>query len=646
MIGKALNVPPEKMEQRSRNGYNGRILHVDLTDGGLSVEEPGEAFYQTYVGGRAIVCYYLLRELPKGADPLGPENLLIFAPGVITGTSLPGSGRHGVGGKSPLTGALGSAEAGGWWGTEFKRAGFDALIVSGRAETPVYLWINDGRVEIRDASKLWGRLTADVETAIRSELGDDRIRVAQIGPAGERLVRYACIINNANRAAGRTGLGAVMGSKNLKAVAVRGTATLGVADEARVKRVGKWLANNYRERPLASFFVEAGTGSSVISLNEGGSLPTRNFQDPEFPEAEAIDNTTWLDKMIVARDTCPVCPVYCKVATELSEGEGEYVINRAYGGPEYETLGAFGSDCGVDDFAAIAKANEICNAHGIDTISAGTTIAFVMECFEKGILTQEDTGGLNLRFGNAAAMVRAVEMIVRREGFGDKLAEGSARLANEIGNGAEQYAIHVKGLELPMHEPRAKFALGVGYEVSPTGADHNHNFHDTSFESHGNGIEHLSVFGITEPMDPYVLNSQKMKAFYYHTNFMHALDCAGVCHFQPYHYTHIADALAGVSGWDVGVEEVLHLGERTATLARLFNLREGFTAADDKLPKRFFKAFKDGPLAGITLTPEAVERARHMYYELMGWDPEEGVPQRERLEALGLEEFVGFSSSQ
>ncbi len=645
MIGKVLSVPYDRIKQRSRHGYNGRILHVDLTTGDMRVEEPGETFYRTYVGGRAMVCYYLLHELPKGADPLGPENLLIFAPGVMTGTGLPGSGRHGVGGKSPLTGALGSAEAGGWWGSEFKRAGFDALVVTGRAETPVYLWINDGRAEIRDARELWGRLTADVEKAIRSELGDDRIRVAQIGPAGEKLVRYACIINNANRAAGRTGLGAVMGSKNLKAVAVRGTATLGAADIETVKRVSKWLADNYRERPLASFFVEAGTGSSVIPLNEGGTLPTRNFQDPQFPHAEAIDNMTWLDTRIVARDTCPACPVSCKVTTELVEGEGEYVIDRTYGGPEYETLGAFGSDCGVNDYAAIAKANEICNAYGIDTISAGTTIAFVMECFEKGILTREDTGGLDLQFGNAAAMVNAVEMIVKREGFGNRLAEGSARLAKEIGNGAEQCTIHVKGLELPMHEPRAKFALGVGYEVSPTGADHCHNFHDMDFESPGNPIERLGVFGITEPMDPYVLDSEKMKAFYYHTNFMHALDCAVICQFEPYHYPHIADALEGISGWDVDVEEVLHLGERAATLARLFNLREGIVAADDKLPERFFEAFKEGPLAGIAPTPEAVARARHMYYELMGWDPEEGVPQRERLEALGLEEFVGILNS-
>jgi aldehyde:ferredoxin oxidoreductase len=640
MTEEPMHIRDDRAQQSAERGYNGRILHVDLGTREIKVEQPDDAFYRTYVGGRALATCYMLRQVPRGADPLGPDNALVFAPGVVTGTGVLGSGRHGIGAKSPLTGGLGSSEAGGWWGAEFKRAGFDALVVNGQASEPVYLWINDGQAEIRPASHLWGRTTAEVQEAIRAEIGDSRVRVAQAGPAGERLVRYAAVINNANRAAGRTGLGAVMGSKRLKAVAVRGRFPLSVADKQRVRAVNKWLAENFRILPRTCFQIKAGTGGDLRGLNDLGALPTRNFQDPQFAHPEAISNSPHMDSLIVARDNCDSCPVHCKVVAEMNEGEGEYVVDRAYGGPEYETLAAFGSDCGVDDYRAILKANELCNAYGLDTISTGATIAFAMECFEKGLLTVADTDGLELRFGDAQAMVKAVEMIATRTGFGDRLAQGSAALAQLIGRGADQLAMHVKGQEVPMHEPRARFAFGVGYAVSPTGADHNHNSFDQGLASPGNDIDNISVFGPVEPMSPYDLSLDKMRAFSYITNFKHALDCAVICIFMPYHYTHIAEAISGVTGWDFTVDDVLALGKRAATLGRLFNLRDGFTVADDKLPRRLVGAFKEGPLAGKAPTREAFAQARSMYYEIMGWDPHTGIPTRATLHTLGIGEFA------
>jgi len=630
-------------------GTWGKIVHVDLTGGKTWVETPPDDVYLKLVGGRALVAYLLLRDLPQGADPLGPDNLLIFAPGILQGSNLPGSGRHGVGAKSPLTGALGSAEAGGWWGHEFKRAGYDALVVHGKAESPVYLWIHNGEVSIRPAGHLWGRDTADVETAIRSELADERVRIAQCGIAGENKVLYACIINDANRAAGRTGMGAVMGSKNLKAVAVRGTLSVPVADRSKVQPVAKWLGENYQI--LAEWAVKDGTPGGLVNLNATGGLPTRNFQDPSFHDADSISGQLMHRTILLKRDTCQVCPITCKQVVSYNGQEfatepdfktsmkGKVTIDKAYGGPEYETLSALGSDCGVNDLVAVAKANELTARWGLDSISTGATIAFVMECVERGLLTAEMTGGFLPRFGDPDDLLAAVDMIAHRHGFGDKMALGSMRLAQIIGHGAEQYAIQVKGQELPMHEPRLKNALGIGYAVAPVGADHQMNVHDTAFTKPGRALERVNLVYKVGPLPANDLSVEKMTLFYHELNWKHFLDCGIVCHFYPYDYTHMAAALSGVTGHDYTIHDVLAVGERAQHLSRLFNLREGFTADDDKLPKRVMKAFKDGPLAGVEITDEAFMNARQTWYGLMGWTAD-GVPTVDRLHQLGLTELL------
>ncbi len=641
----------------SVGGTWGKLLHVDLSAKSHWVEEPSDELYLKLAGGRGLVAYLLLRDMPAGADPLGPDNLLIFAPGPLQGSNLPGSGRHGVGGKSPLTGAIASAESGGWWGHEFKRAGFDALIVRGQAEKPVYLWIQDGEVEIRDAGHLWGKDTADVEWAIQEELDDERIRVAQCGIAGENQVLFANVINDINRAAGRGGLGAVMGSKNLKAVATRGTLRVPVSERKRMGVVSKWLADNYQTK--AKWAIDIGTVRGVAALGEVGALPTNNFGEAMFDARDGITGELMQETILLERDTCQVCPITCKNVVEF-DGEteqfadnpyirsdllGKIKIEKEYGGPEYETLGSFGSACGIDDLVAVAKANEYSARWGMDTISLGMTIAFVMECMENGLLNEEQTGDTLTGWGDAAGMLRAIELIAHGEGFGVEMGQGSKRLAASIGAEAEQYLVEVKGQELPMHEPRAKMALGVGYATAPVGADHMMNMHDTGYTSPGDSLERVAEVQRFEPMAFDDLGEQKMELFYHEVNWKHTLDSAIICHFYPYNYVHVAEALSGVMGHDYDAGAMLAIGERAQTLCRLFNLREGLDADDDKLPRRIMKAFTEGPLAGVEITDEAFYGARNYWYGLMGWT-EAGVPTAARISALGLDSLLdGISVS-
>jgi aldehyde:ferredoxin oxidoreductase len=627
---------------------------VNLTDGRSWIEQLPDELYLRLVGGRALVAYLLLRDMPAGADPLGPDNLLIFAPGILQGTNLPGAGRHGVGARSPLTGGLASSEAGGWWGHEFKRTGYDALVIHGRAAEPAYLSIHNGEVAIRPAGHLWGCDTAEVEGMIREELGD-KTRIAQCGVAGENGVLFAGIMHDVNRAAGRNGLGAVMGSKRLKAVAVRGTLSLPVANRGRVLPVSKWLGENYRE--LSGWAVSMGTPGSVAYLNAIGGLPTRNVQDPSVPDAERISGKTMQQTILRERDTCQACPIRCKQVVEYTrQGAEERLggwqeaglvdptpaverIEAVYGGPEYETLAAFGSCCGVNDLVAVAKANELCARWGLDTISTGLTVAFVMECVERGLLTAERTGGFLPAWGDAAALVEAVELIAHRRGFGAQMALGSRRLAEWIGNGAEAFTLEVKGQELALHEPRLKHGLGLGYAVAPVGADHMMNMHDTMFSWPSGDLARVNAVYPVGPLPANDLGHEKTMVFYHEVNWQHFQDCAVTCMFYPYNYSHLAEALSGVTGRDYAPADILAVGERAQQLARLFNLREGLTAADDRLPRRVMTAFREGPLAGIGITDEVFYTARQAWYALMGWTPD-GVPTRERLAALDLIDFA------
>jgi aldehyde:ferredoxin oxidoreductase len=615
------------------HGYNGRILRLDLSSGDKEVEEPGEIFYRRYLGGWSLIAHHLLKALKPGIDPLSEENKLIFACGPITGAPIAGSGRNAVGGKSPLTSLFGEADVGGYWGAELKRAGYDALIVEGRAKKPVYIWIHDDQVEIRDASHLWGQLTAPVQEAIREELEDPLIRVTQIGPAGENLVRFACVVNDLHHFAGRTGMGAVMGSKNLKAIAVRGRRKPSVADPEGLRSLARWLAKNYMDR--AGGLHKDGTAGDVEYLNKKGGLPTRNFQAGSFEAAEAIAGPTMTDTILVGRKGCFSCAIRCKRRVAAEE---PYKVDPTYGGPEYETVAALGSNCGVSDLVTIAKGNELCNAYGLDTISTGSAIAFAMECYEKGLLTRKDTDGLELTFGNAPAMIEMVERIARREGLGDTLAQGVKRAAERIGSGAEEYALHVKGQEIPMHEPRWKQGLGVGYALSPTGADHCHNLHDNLYTRETRSFRRAQALAILEPLPVDDLSPAKVRLYHYVGTWRLLLNSLGLCLFLPYDYHQVRNLVNAVTGWNTSLWELLKVGERGHALARAFNAREGLTPEDDRLPHRFFSPLgADTPaLKGVAIEEERLKKALVTYYGMAGWDPTTGIPTRERLEELDI----------
>jgi aldehyde:ferredoxin oxidoreductase len=613
-------------------GYNGKILRVNLTSGTWTVEEPSEIFYRTYFGGRGFNAYFLMKELKPGIDPLGPENKLIISLGPTTGHPLSGSGRNSVGAKSPLTGGYGEGDVGGFFGAELKRAGYDAIIFEGKSPKPVYVWIKDGAVEIRDATQWWGKESLTVQEGLQAEVGDKRARVCQIGPAGENLVRYACVLNDISHAAGRTGMGAVMGSKNLKAIVARGKAAPEIPDPATIRQMAKWYADNFMS--LSRGMWEHGTDGGLITLSETGGLPTRNFQEGSFEFAENLTGATMTNTILIDRDNCYACVLNCK---RVVKTDAPYFVNPAYGGPEYETCGSLGSCCGIGDLAAVAKGSEICNSLGLDTISVGTVIAFAMECYEKGLITKEDTGGIELNFGNAASMLKLLEMIAYRQGFGDLLAEGAWRAAKKIGKGAEQYAMVVKGQELPMHEPRLKHALGVGYSVSPTGADHCHNLHDPMYTNAQSPAltDAAYQWGVFEPVEFNDIGPKKMRIFYYHVNWQSFMNCIGMCQFIAYRSNRTSEIVNAITGWNTSVFELMKVGERMNTLTRAFNIREGFTDADDTLPERFFTPFAESKPTTDTVDKTEWTNAKKMYYAMMGWD-EKGVPTIDKLEELNI----------
>jgi aldehyde:ferredoxin oxidoreductase len=617
-------------------GYHGKILHADLTRASLEIEEPDEGFYRRYMGGSALGTYYLLKNTPAGADPLGPENTLVLSLSVLTGAPVSGQSRMTATAKSPLTGGIGDAQCGGFWPAECKFAGFDAVVITGKADKPVYLWLHDGEAELRDARHLWGKTTGEVEAQIKEELGDLKVEVAQCGPAGEKGVRFAAIINMSNRANGRTGMGAVMGSKNLKAVAVRGKLRPELADRDGLIEIARWGAGNFESSDVYGLGM-FGTAEVVRSQQKAGGLPTRNWSSGVFEGWEDIDGKTMYETILKERDTCYACTVRCKRVVEVTEGP--YQVDPHFGGPEYETLATFGSYCGIDNLEAISYANQLCNQYGMDTISCGATIAWAMDCFEKGIINADDTGGITLRFGDADAMVKMTEMIGQREGFGNILAEGSARAAATLGNGAEELVVTVKKQELPAHMPQVKRSLGLIYAVNPFGADHQSSEHDPSY---GDYPERMAQLDLMDPQPDRVLNTEKVRYALYTQYLYSCLDSINVCQFvygpawHLYGPSQMVDMVRAITGWNVSLWELMKVGERRLNLMRAFNAREGLGRDDEVLPKKLSQALVGGKSDGVLVTEEEVETAKDTYYAMAGWDVASGTPGRPKLEELGL----------
>ena len=612
-----------------------KLLHADLTTRQARVEEVPELTLRKYLGGGAMAAHILLRELQPGVDPLGPDNVLVFMTSVINGLSLSGTNRYTAAAKSPLTGGYGESEAGGWWGPELRAAGWDGVVVHGKADTPTYLWIKDDRIEFRDAGAYWGQLSGEVQDGLEAELGDKRIRVLQCGVSGERGVRFAAIVNQLKHFHGRSGLGAVMGSKNLKAIVVRGSKPPAAADKDGAKQKLVWFKDHYDRSK--DRFHQLGSSSGVLALEASGILPTRNFRDGSFEGARDISGQKMRDTILVNRGTCYACAVACKREVEVKE----LGVTPKYGGPEYETLAATGSLCGINDLNALALINQLYAQYVLDSISTGAVIAFAMECYEQGIIDQRTTGGLDLTWGNVDATIALIHQIGKREGFGTLLGEGVKRAAQQLGQGAEKYALHVKGQELPMHDPRGKKGLSLAYALSPTGADHMEAPHDPLYAGFHTQGHPMGVLGLIEPLDPLDLDSKKVRAFFETQKVWSFYNSVGMCDFvgaplNVMELTPLVDYVNSVTGWNLSLYEAMKIGERANTLARVFNNREGFTPDDDVLPQRLHEGIGNGALKGSRVEPDKFFAARRTYYEMAGWDSETGQPTATKLAELSL----------
>jgi aldehyde:ferredoxin oxidoreductase len=632
-----------KKEVSMPYGYTGKILHVDLSTGSLEIEEPPEAFYRKYMGGSAMGLYYILRDTPPGVDPLAPENTLTFMTGVTTGAPISGQSRININARSPMSGAIGDSQGGGFFPAEMKFAGFDGVVVKGRAEKPVYLTLLHGKAALHDASHLIGKLTGEAEAILKQELGDNKVEVLQYGPAAEKGVRYASVLSMANRNNGRTGMGLVMASKNLRAIVVRGKEKIKLANPEALTTLNKAGVKMMPDNPDVDGLGKYGTASVVTFQNTIGSLPTHNYNEGQFEQCDPISGEVMYDTVLKERDTCYACVVRCKRVVEINEGP--YLVDPLYGGPEYETLGTFGSYCGIGDLAAVSKANQICNEYAVDSISCGATIAFAMECFEKGIITIEQTGGLELRFGNADAMLDVLQQIVTCSGpLGPILGQGSARAAKQWGPAAEACLITVKNEEAPAHMPQAKKSLAVIYAANPFGADHQSSEHDPMYEEETSELylTRLAELDLKDPPPPGSLNAEKVRFAAYGQRFYSLLDTLELCQFvwgpawTLYGPTETVELVRAVTGWPVSLFELMKVGERRLNMLRLFNAREGFSRKDDNLPPKFFKPLQGtGPTAGVAIDPVEFEQAMSLYYEINGWT-QDGAPTPAKLADLGI----------
>lgn len=614
-------------------GYHGKILRVNLSDSKISQEDLPESMVRKFLGGAGIATKYLWDEVPKGADPLGPENELIFIAGSLTGTVSPSTGRYSVVFKSPLTDIWGQSNSAGFWGTDFKSAGFDGVIFQGISPTPVYLVVEDGKAEIRDARHLWGKSVSETTGLIKGELGE-KFNVVCIGIAGENEARYASIINDLHRAAGRCGGGAVMGSKRLKAIAVSGKSKIEVADPFGFAKVSKKQYELLNQALIKIGLETFGTNMAIDLVNVRGGLPTRNWQTGVCPHLDEISATALLDKLTKDRKGCFACPIKCGRVTEITAGK--YAGQKGEG-PEFETIGAFGGMCAISELEAIAMAHYLCDNYGLDTISTGSTIAFAMECYEKGILTKSETDGLEIRFGDADVAIELVHRIAKREGVGNLLAEGTRHMSERLGRGTERFAMQVKGLELPAYDSRALQLSGLAYATANRGGDH-----ITAYVQGPSFLDYpFLLVDESRVKNPLAADPSEVKVLKDLEDALTALDCFGACKFMGMGLAAAewVDLVRYGLGWfDFSVSEFRIGGERVYNLARAFNVREGISRADDTLPKRLLEEpLPEGPAKGQV---NELEPLLDAYYELRRWDKETGKPTPEKLKELGLEELI------
>jgi aldehyde:ferredoxin oxidoreductase len=603
------------MAERKFGGMTGKIVRVDLTTGTARKEALSLRDLERFLGGRGLGAALLYRELQPGIDPLSPENKLIFSTGPLTGSGLPGTAKYVVQTKSPLTEIYLLSVSSRHFGTELKKCGFDLLIVEGKAPAPVYLYIHDETVEVRDAAALWGLTTDYTEQLVREEVPGD-VQVACIGPAGENLVRYACIINQ-RRAAGRGGAGAVMGSKNLKAIAVRGSQRVQLADPEAYRALLKQAVSEIQNDPKTEVFKQFGTTGNVSSMNELGIMPFRNWQRTHSPIADHISGDVMREHYAIKPTNCHPCLAWCTKLCAAKEGPYAGTVSE---GPEYETIYAFGGSCEIDRFGAIIYADSFCDRYGLDTMSAGITLGFAAECYERGLLGPSDTDDRELRFGDHKGVMELLHDIVYRRGFGNLLAEGTRRMAEQIGQGSEAFAMHVKGLELGGYDPRGAKGMALIYACGPRGGCHHASGYIIPQEVFSGKYDRFSPSG----KGALAKQGREQRVL---------LDSTILCSFNRVHKPTLAALISTATGLDFSLDKLLLLAERVSNVERAFNVREGVRRKDDTLPPRLLTEPLNGQVVELDLLLDD-------FYTVCGWDVTTGIPTEEKLNQLGLEEIA------
>ncbi|MGB9880637.1 MAG: aldehyde ferredoxin oxidoreductase family protein [Anaerolineae bacterium] len=607
------------------NGFMGKLLVVNLTDGQISALPLDEQYARQFVGGAGLACRYLYERIDRDTDPLGPENPLMFMTGPLVGTEAPLCGRYEVCARSPLTGLWGESNSGGRFGPYLRFSGYDGVLFTGKAPYPVYLSIWNGEAELKDARGIWGKDTYQTQEAIRDQLQRSQISIACIGPAGENLVKYAAVMNDWGRAAGRTGMGAVMGSKNLKAIAVGGDFRVPLADEAKFKAAAHAASEEIKADVKAQFLAAGGTASTIDTTMWIGDVPSKYFTQALWEPVANLSGATMAETILVGKRACYRCVVGCGRVTSIS---GKYMQEKI-DGPEYETVVSLGSLILSDDLPAVTYANHLCNAYGLDTISAGVTIAFAYYLYDQGILTQADTGGLELKWGDIETAVTLVEQIAQRRGFGAVLAEGSRYLGRKYG--VEDLAVQVNGLEVPMHEPRAFAGMALVYATSPRGACHTQG--DMFLVDLGAPVPELDIQigNRLESSEEKALMTARVM------NWRTLYGSLVMCIFGNPQVRHILDMLSGATGWDLDLGDLLPLGERIFNLKRLLNGKLGLTTENDRLPKLLLQ-----PLPGDAVETQVpdMDVLLPAYYRVRGWDPQTGMPTPAKLRELGLEDLA------
>jgi aldehyde:ferredoxin oxidoreductase len=619
-----------------KHGYIDNILSVDLNSGKIENLHPGEDFYRMYLGGSAIGSYFLLKETTADTDPLSKENILIIAPGVTTGASVSGVSRCCITALSPLTNMVGDSQAGGSIGPMIKRAGYDAIVIKGRSDRLSYLVVDGKQVTIEDAANISGRSVSEVRAAILEKHGSKNISMLQCGPAGEKLVRFANVMADANDAFGRAGMGAVMGSKNLRAIVVKGSGEVDFADAEALKELGRAGAKRLNGSGFPETLRKYGTPGVVKPQAEGGNFATHNYSRSWHPDYMKLDGSTYEPQMGAGMTSCFGCVVSCRKRVKAN---APYKLSDSLGGPEFETLGMLGSNLDITDAAAVAKANEMCNNYGIDTITMGCVAGYLFECMEKGLIHAADTGGKSLNFGDPEALFWLIENIAERNGIGDTCAEGFEAMVKKFGEKTRPFAINIKGAGLAVHMPQVKPSLALMYAVCPIGPDHMSSEHDWLLASKSEASMGLGILG-QEDAPSTSLNKVRMTA--YSQIYYSLLDSLSLCMFcwgpgSLFSYRDLEDLMHCTTGWQMTMWELMKVGERRINMMRHINAKRGFTKQQDILPDRLFEPLPDGPSKDRRVDREAFSRMKDDYYGFMGWELHTGNPSRAKMLELGLD---------